>query len=128
MHDAIDRPIAVEVGTQHPEYVRLRFSTMNDHRFAESATQLQVTTQPTPGTVPAGSPFTVAFTAVDASNNVMRGTRMVYNTQTGEGHVEGGGKGPGSKNRPRGVFYPKDSGADGASDKPASDKPKKAAK
>jgi lipopolysaccharide export system protein LptA len=50
-------------------------------------------------------------TAVDASNNVMRGTKMVYNTQTGEGHVEGGGKGPNAKNRPRGVFYPKDSEA-----------------
>jgi lipopolysaccharide export system protein LptA len=64
-------------------------------------------------------------TAVDASNNVMRGTRMVYNTQTGEGHVEGGGKGPGAKNRPRGVFYPKDSGADAAA---PDAKPKKAAK
>jgi len=62
-------------------------------------------------------------TAVDASNNVMRGTRMVYNTKTGEGHVEGGGKGPGSKNRPRGVFYPKDSDSDASGDKP-----KKAAK
>ena len=47
-------------------------------------------------------------TAVDGQN-VMRGTKMVYNTQTGEGHVEGVGKGPGAKNRPRGVFYPKDS-------------------
>jgi lipopolysaccharide export system protein LptA len=45
-------------------------------------------------------------TAVEG-DNVMRGTKMVYNTQTGEGHVEGGGKGPGAKNRPRGVFYPK---------------------
>jgi lipopolysaccharide export system protein LptA len=52
-------------------------------------------------------------TAVDASNNVMRGTKMVYNTQTGEGHVEGGGKGAGAKNRPRGVFYPKDSNQNG---------------
>ena len=42
--------------------------------------------------------------------NVMRGTRMVYNTQTGEGRVEGGGKGRNAKDRPRGVFYPKDSG------------------
>ena len=48
-------------------------------------------------------------TAVDGQNNVMRGSRMVYNTKTGEGHVEGGGKGQNSKNRPRGVFYPKDS-------------------
>jgi lipopolysaccharide export system protein LptA len=47
-------------------------------------------------------------TAVEG-DNVMRGTKMVYNTQTGEGHVEGGGKGPGAKNRPRGVFYPKQS-------------------
>jgi lipopolysaccharide export system protein LptA len=45
-------------------------------------------------------------TAVEG-DNVMRGTKMVYNTQTGEGHVEGGGKGPAAKNRPRGVFYPK---------------------
>jgi len=42
--------------------------------------------------------------------NVMRGTRMVYNTQTGEGRVEGSGKGRNAKDRPRGVFYPKDSG------------------
>lgn len=48
--------------------------------------------------------------------NVMRGTRMVYNTQTGDGHVEGSGKGRNAKDRPRGVFYPKDS--DTASDKP----------
>ena len=54
-------------------------------------------------------------TAVDGQN-VMRGTKMVYNTQTGEGHVEGGGKGPGAKNRPRGVFYPKDSQTDAAPD------------
>jgi lipopolysaccharide export system protein LptA len=50
-------------------------------------------------------------TAVDGQN-VMRGTRMVYNIDTGDGHVEGGGKGPTAKNRPRGVFYPKDSGAE----------------
>jgi lipopolysaccharide export system protein LptA len=65
-------------------------------------------------------------TAVDASNNVMRGTRMVYNTKTGEGHVEGGGKGPGAKTRPRGVFYPKDSDATPAAGAP--DAKKKAAK
>jgi lipopolysaccharide export system protein LptA len=53
-------------------------------------------------------------TAVDASNNVMRGTKMVYNTQTGEGHVEGSGKGPNAKNRPRGVFYPKNTDDQGA--------------
>ncbi|HEX2815324.1 MAG TPA: hypothetical protein VHN39_02950, partial [Phenylobacterium sp.] len=71
-------------------------------------------------------------TAVDGEN-VMRGTKMVYNTQTGEGHVEGGGKGPNAKNRPRGVFYPKDSEAqaqtpgDQPADAPVAKK-KKAAK
>jgi lipopolysaccharide export system protein LptA len=34
--------------------------------------------------------------------NVLRGTRMVFNTQTGEGRMVGSGGG----NRPRGVFYP----------------------
>jgi lipopolysaccharide export system protein LptA len=34
--------------------------------------------------------------------NVLRGTRMIFNTQTGEGHMVGGGGGA----RPRGVFYP----------------------
>jgi lipopolysaccharide export system protein LptA len=63
--------------------------------------------------------------AVDGQN-VMRGTRMVYNTQTGEGRVEGAAKGPGAKNRPRGVFYPKDSASQG--DQSQSDKSKKAAK
>jgi lipopolysaccharide export system protein LptA len=63
-------------------------------------------------------------TAVDGQN-VMRGTKMVYNTDTGEGHVEGGGKGPNAKNRPRGVFYPKDSNSDAAT---PDAKPKKAAK
>jgi lipopolysaccharide export system protein LptA len=37
--------------------------------------------------------------------NVLRGERMVYNTKTGQGQMQGGGKG--GKNRPRGVFYPK---------------------
>ncbi len=64
-------------------------------------------------------------TAVDGQN-VMRGTKMVYNTQTGDGHVEGSGTGPTSKSRPRGVFYPKDTDANG--DKVPSEKPKKAAK
>lgn len=50
-------------------------------------------------------------TAVDGQN-VMRGTKMVYNTQTGEGHMEGAGKGAAAKNRPRGVFYPKDAAPD----------------
>lgn len=73
-------------------------------------------------------------TAVDGANNVMRGAKMVYNTQTGEGHVEGSAKGPNAKNRPRGVFYPKDSDQNGAqSDNKAADqgqtgKTKKAAK
>lgn len=39
--------------------------------------------------------------------NVLRGDRMVFNTETGEGQMQGGGKGgKGGKNRPRGVFYP----------------------
>ena len=38
--------------------------------------------------------------------NVLRGDRMVYNTDTGQGQMEGGGKGR-NKTRPRGVFYPK---------------------
>jgi lipopolysaccharide export system protein LptA len=75
-------------------------------------------------------------TAVDGQN-VMRGTRMVYNTQTGEGHMEGGAKGLGARNRPRGVFYGKDASA--GADAPAAgaaagtasdntgDKPKKKA-
>jgi lipopolysaccharide export system protein LptA len=33
--------------------------------------------------------------------NVLRGSRMVFNTQTGEGRMMGGGR-----TRPRGVFYP----------------------
>ena len=50
-------------------------------------------------------------TAVNGQD-VMRGTKMVYNTQTGEGHMEGSGKGSAAKNRPRGVFYPKDANTD----------------
>lgn len=46
-------------------------------------------------------------TAVQGQN-VMRGTKMVDNTQTGEGYVVGGAKGAGAKNRPRAVLYPKD--------------------
>jgi lipopolysaccharide export system protein LptA len=34
--------------------------------------------------------------------NVLRGTRMTFNTKTGEGRMAGGG----GANRPRGVFYP----------------------
>ena len=37
--------------------------------------------------------------------NVLRGDRMVFNNKTGEGQMQGGGKG--GKSRPRGVFYPK---------------------
>jgi lipopolysaccharide export system protein LptA len=37
--------------------------------------------------------------------NVLRGDRMVFNQKTGQGQMQGGGKG--GKNRPRGVFYPK---------------------
>jgi lipopolysaccharide export system protein LptA len=36
--------------------------------------------------------------------NVLRGDRMVFNTTTGQGTMQGGGKG--GKTRPRGVFYP----------------------
>ncbi len=64
-------------------------------------------------------------TAVDGQN-VMRGTKMVYNTQTGDGHVEGSGTGPTSKTRPRGVFYPKDT--DKSGDETQGEMPKKAAK
>ena len=38
--------------------------------------------------------------------NVLRGNRMVFNTNTGEGRMIGGG------NRPRGVFYPAKKDAD----------------
>jgi lipopolysaccharide export system protein LptA len=38
--------------------------------------------------------------------NVLRGDRMVFNTQTGEGQMIGGAKGRDAKDRPRGVFYP----------------------
>jgi lipopolysaccharide export system protein LptA len=69
-------------------------------------------------------------TAVDGQN-VMRGTKMVYNTQTGEGHMEGSAKGAGAKTRPRGVFYPKDTNdnpGDAAQNGKASEaKPKKKA-
>jgi lipopolysaccharide export system protein LptA len=41
--------------------------------------------------------------------NVLRGTRMVFNTQTGQGHMEGSAKGQNKAQRPRGVFYPKQS-------------------
>lgn len=38
--------------------------------------------------------------------NVLRGTRMVFNTKTGEGRMMGNATGPNAKARPRGVFYP----------------------
>ncbi len=38
--------------------------------------------------------------------NVLRGTRMVFNTQTGEGHLTGNAAGKNAGERPRGVFYP----------------------
>jgi lipopolysaccharide export system protein LptA len=44
--------------------------------------------------------------------NVLRGDRMVFNTKTGQGQMQGGGKG--GKNRPRGVFYPKQEDANAA--------------
>ena len=41
--------------------------------------------------------------------NVLRGSRMVLNTRTGQGHMEGGASGRNKSDRPRGVFYPKQS-------------------
>ncbi|MDZ4371071.1 MAG: LptA/OstA family protein [Phenylobacterium sp.] len=38
--------------------------------------------------------------------NVLRGSRMVFNTTTGEGRMVGTASGPNAKSRPRGVFYP----------------------
>jgi len=38
--------------------------------------------------------------------NVLRGTRMVFNTNTGEGRMLGNSTGVNAKSRPRGVFYP----------------------
>jgi lipopolysaccharide export system protein LptA len=43
--------------------------------------------------------------------NVIRGTRMVINTKTGEGHMVGAATGRNAPNRVRGVFYPKDNNA-----------------
>jgi lipopolysaccharide export system protein LptA len=40
--------------------------------------------------------------------NVQRGNKLVYNTQTGQGQMEGVSKGR-KGDRPRGVFYPKQS-------------------
>jgi Uncharacterized protein conserved in bacteria len=38
--------------------------------------------------------------------NVLRGSRMVFNVNTGEGKMEGSAKGRNQAARPRGVFYP----------------------
>jgi hypothetical protein len=46
--------------------------------------------------------------------NVLRGDRMVLNNRTGEGHMEGNAVGRNKADRPRGVFYPKQSGGSGA--------------
>jgi lipopolysaccharide export system protein LptA len=47
--------------------------------------------------------------------NVLRGSRMVFNTRTGQGHMEGAAKGRNKADRPRGVFYPKSSNTPAAS-------------
>jgi lipopolysaccharide export system protein LptA len=58
----------------------------------------------------AGSTLTVTGDVVATQGqNVLRGTRMVFNTQTGQGHMEGAAKGRNKGDRPRGVFYPKQS-------------------
>ncbi len=46
--------------------------------------------------------------------NVLRGSRMVFNTRTGQGHMEGAAKGRNKAERPRGVFYPKQQQANAA--------------
>ena len=48
--------------------------------------------------------------------DVLRGDRMVFNNKTGEGHMQGGSKG--GKDRPRGVFYPKQEDANAAAAAP----------
>ncbi len=48
--------------------------------------------------------------------NVLRGDKMIFNTDTGEGQVIGNSKGRGAKDRPRGVFYPQSSSS--TADKP----------
>lgn len=52
--------------------------------------------------------------------NVLRGDKMVFNTDTGQGRMIGGGKG--GKNRPRGVFYPKQDDAKTAATPSKADK------
>lgn len=44
--------------------------------------------------------------------NVLRGTRMVFNTKTGEGRMMGNSTGRNQGSRPRGVFYPSKKKAD----------------
>jgi len=50
--------------------------------------------------------------------NVVRGTRMVINTRTGQAQMVGSSTGRNSKNRPRGVFYPKQDTTTTAAAKP----------
>jgi lipopolysaccharide export system protein LptA len=56
--------------------------------------------------------------------NVLRGTRMVFNTRTGEGHMVGSATGRNQANRPRGVFYPKEDDTPAAGASPAGTAPK----
>lgn len=51
--------------------------------------------------------------------NVIRGERMVINTLTGEGQMQGVGKGRNTPNRVRGVFYPKQDAQNPAPAQPA---------
>jgi lipopolysaccharide export system protein LptA len=53
--------------------------------------------------------------------SVLRGDKMIFNTDTGQGQVVGTAKGRGAKDRPRGVFYPKSSDNTSSSN---ADKPK----
>jgi lipopolysaccharide export system protein LptA len=50
-------------------------------------------------------PVTGDVVAVQGQN-VLRGTKMVFNTKTGEGRMVGSSTGANAKSRPRGVFYP----------------------
>jgi lipopolysaccharide export system protein LptA len=54
--------------------------------------------------------------------NVLRGSRMVFNTKTGQGRMEGGASGRNKSDRPRGVFYPKQTNNPAPPKKPASAK------
>jgi lipopolysaccharide export system protein LptA len=65
----------------------------------------------------AGSTTITMIGDVVAANgqNVLRGQRMVINTETGQGQMQGEDKGRNKPNRVRGVFYPKqDNNADGS--------------